>query len=206
MVVIIAFFSGIRHDHMLLALFMLSFCTICFGWVTEALSRPDPASRGSGGTFYPANGESARRAVARHTHWEIGAPNNRDLLVFGCFSWWGPIQRMGPHLLGWVPYAALWYIVLDTFSYSVSRAERKPPDFVNVIVWGQMIVFSSFAVVQIFQQSSHYGCRKYWVGECCYIILSVLSKGLLGGVLLANILLASSASFDEALADADMSA
>ena len=125
------------------------------------------------------------------------------LLVFGCAPWSGPLQRLGPHFLGWVPYVVIWYIVWDTFAYSVeySRAQGggAPPDFVYAIVIGQMVVFSSFAAVQLFQQSSHYGCEKYWLGECAYVVLSVVSKGLLGGVLLANILLSSTFDVDEAL-------
>ena len=101
--VIIAFFAGIRSNHLLLALFFLSFTTICFGWVTEALSRPDAESR-----VVDTDGERIAYgfdplAKSRHTRWEINA-RNRDLLVVGCLPvsshLLAAVQRLGPHLLG----------------------------------------------------------------------------------------------------------
>lgn len=205
MAVIIAFFAGIRSNHLLLALFFLSFSTICFGWVCEALSRPDAASRAVG-----VNADGSVRygvdplARTRHTRWEIGDAH-RELLVAGCLplptGLLAAMQRLGPHVLGWVPYVVLWAIVWDNFVYATDQPNGKPPDFVYVIIWAEISIFSIFAVVQIVQQSSDWGCRNYWLGECAYIVLSVLAKGLLGIVLLANILLVS-ADVDQALRDA----
>ena len=202
MAVIIAFFAGIRSNHLLLAIFFLSFSTICFGWVCEALSRPDVASRvvGTESDGSPAYGVD-RLARSRHTRWEISG-DHRELLVAGCLplptGLLAAIQRLGPHLLGWVPYVVLWAIVWDNFVYSTDQPEGKPPDFVYVIIWAEIVVFSIFAVVQIVQQSSDWGCRNYWLGECAYIVLSVIAKGLLGIVLLMNILLVS-ADVDQTL-------
>lgn len=195
MIVIIAFFGGIRNDHLLLALFALSFCTMTYGWVTEALSRPDPDSRqipeaelvaqmGSDAAtvkgYLPPDSEEALAATYRMTQWEIGATGKRDVLVLGCFRWSGPLQRLGPNLLGYVPYTVAWYIILDTFYWNISRlpeGNEGPPDFVHVLVWGQFLVFSSFAVTSLVQQSSHWGCRNYYWGEISYLILSIVSKG-----------------------------
>ena len=208
MVVIIAFFGGIRGDHLLMCLFFLCFSTICFGWVTEALSRPDPTSRrtepplyrGRAG-YYPSDSMSAREAHTRHSRWSIGAPNRPDLLVLGCIPWSGPFQRLGPFFLGTVPYVVIWRVVWDTFEYNTRDLPdgQGPPDFVTVLVISQMVVFSSFAIVQLLQQCSDYGCEKYWWGECLYIILSIISKGLLGGILLTNILLLSTAEVDDVI-------
>lgn len=215
MAVIIAFFGGVRSDHLLLCLFALSFSTICFGWVTEALSRPDPASRRDAktppstslvsGAYYPPGSKNAREAKTRHTRWLIDGTHHPERLVWGCepwLAWTAPFQRLGPHVLGYAPYTILWYVVIDTFIYNTSnlREGEGPPDFVWIIVFGQVAIFSSFAVVQLLQQASHYGCEYYWWGEALYVILSVVSKGMLGGVLLANILLLSGTeTVDDAL-------
>jgi len=208
MVVIIAFFGGIRGEHLLVCLFFLCFTTICFGWVTEALSRPDPCSRrieeekATPARYYPPSSEAARAARTRYTRWSIGSPAHPDVVVFGYAPWTAVFQRLGPHLLGYVPYIVLWYVVWDTFDYNTRDLPegQGPPDFVTAIVIGQMVVFSSFGITQLLQQSSHFGCERYWWGECLYIVLSIVSKGLLGGILLANILLLSTTNVDEALA------
>lgn len=199
MLVIIAFFSGIRNNHLLLALFFLSFSTICFGWVTEALSRPDPESRiihtiATAGVVERVQYGHDASARSRHTRWEI-APHNPELLIARCLPVWrsllAAVQRLGPHFLGWIPYIVMWSIVWDNFAYSTRDPDRRPPDFVALIIWSEIIIFSSFAVCQILQQSSDWGCRKYWVLELTYVALSILGKGMLGGILLANILLIS---------------
>lgn len=215
MAVIIAFFGGVRSDHLLLCLFFLSFSTICFGWVTEALSRPDPASRRIASTslstvssrevYYRVSSSDAIFATTRHTRWAIDGDRHPERLVWGCapwLAWTAPFQRLGPHLLGYAPYIVLWYVVLDTFDYNTRGLPEGegPPDYVWLIVVGQMFIFSSFAVVQVLQQATHYGCERYWWGEVLYVILSILSKGMLGGVLLANILMLSGTeSIDGAL-------
>ena len=213
MAVIIAFFGGVRSDHLLICLFALSFTTMCFGWVTEALSRPDPASRRvlstspstsaagnlnypAGNAYYPEGSENARAATTRHTRWAIDGTRHRERLVWGCapwLAWTAPFQRLGPHFLGYAPYIVLWFVVLDTFVYNTKDLPEGegPPDYVWIIVAGQISVFSSFAFVQLLQQATHYGCERYWWGEALYVILSVTSKGMLGGVLLANVLLLS---------------
>ena len=101
------------------------------------------------------------------------------------------LQRLGPNLLGWVPYATAWGIVLSTYHYStdVLADGAGPPDWVDWIVYGQIAVFSLFAVVQILQQATDKGCERYWHGEVCYIILSLLAKTLLGMILFANLIM-----------------
>lgn len=169
MTIIIAFFAGVRAYHLLIALFFLSFTCMCFGWVTEALSRPDAESRVLHVQDDRIEYGFDPRAASRHTRWEIHAYNS-DLLVAGCLPLpvhlLAALQRLGPHLLGWVPYIALWAIVWDNFAYSTKRPENRPPDFVYAIIWGEIFVFSSFAITQILQQGSDWGCRNYWLGEC----------------------------------------
>ena len=169
MAVIIAFFAGVRSYHLLISLFFLSFVCMCFGWVCEALSRPDACSRVLLIDDDRIEYGFDPRAASRHMRWEINRRNS-DLLVAGCIplprNLLAALQRLGPHLLGWVPYIVLWSIVWENFVYSTRCPQAKPPDFVYAIIWAEIFIFSSFAIVQILQQSSDWGCRNYWLGEC----------------------------------------
>lgn len=62
-----------------------------------------------------------------------------------------------------------------------------------------MVIFSSFGLVQMINQISDNGPEWFWKTELAYCFLSLFSKGLLGGILLGNVLLYS--SFDEAVAE-----
>jgi hypothetical protein len=194
MIVIISFFAGIRDYHVLLCLFFLCFVTICFGWVTEALSRPHRRRS-------ELEGKSAFEREPEKSQWHINANREHTLLLCKS-SVLAALQRLGPHLLGWIPFGVVWYIVWDNFTFSVlqSDSERQPPDFVYAIIWGEIFIFSSFAISQLLQQSSDWGCHNYWIFELLYIVLSIVAKGLLGVILLTNILLISG-GLDDVLAN-----
>ena len=205
MIVIIAFFGGIRTDHLLLALFMLSFCTMTYGWVNDELSRPDEESRDEQGRatqWKIGSDEESRDKQGRATQWKIGSSKTLPNKCIPSIRY--SLVRLFPYMLGWIPYITIWWIIIDMFRYSVKRTEEAggngPPDFVYVIIAGQAVVFSLFAGVQFFQQLTHTGCKYYWYGEIAYLMLSMVAKGLLGSVLLANILLLSTANVDEAFA------
>ena len=215
---IIAFFGGIRGSDQLHGLFFLCFTTIAFGWVTEALSRPNPASRRpetNGAECHSKDSTEAIYAADPHSKWMLHA-ENPSVLVWGCAgprlsAILAPLQRLGPHILGYIPYGAAWYTILNCYYWNKEQARqeyrRGPPPWVDAIVWGQLLLFSSFAVIQFLQQASDefiyivrpwppfwtkvslFGCRRYWWGECAYLIMSVVAKGMLGGILIANILL-----------------
>ena len=55
---------------------------------------------------------------------------------------------VSPHVMGFVPYAATWGVILGYYGVSVAKNEGKPPWFVNVIVIVEFFMFSSFALVQ----------------------------------------------------------
>jgi hypothetical protein len=359
MLYVIAFFSGIRDQLLLFAITILCFCTITYGWVTEALSRPDPRSRKrptvgaasvyerfnsapqdlkifvnqystmettsngdsvaytkmrdtllallqylettyacevarqqtwwstppSGGSkenariYFGAVPDAEQSLTSRYetieqlkgilfyepylitgtppieammsppTRWEIDAIRSPHLIVAGglvrfllwCHyeakaGWfWLPnklmqsvsssanrklvplsavasgdqtpllthnslalrlahliatIQRLGPNILGWVPYGTAWGIVLHTYHYSIDVLTNGtgPPEWVTFVIYGQIGVFTVFAVVQIAQQWNDYGCEHYWHGEVVYVILSFIAKAMLGLVLSFNLL------------------
>lgn len=94
------------------------------------------------------------------------------------------------HMLGYIPQLSAWGIILLNF-YNDTGSD--PPSFVYVIVWAQLGLFFSFGFVQ-FVQILRYP-KYYYQGEIVYQILSLVSKGLLGSLLLFNVLVLG--SFDE---------
>lgn len=157
MLLTIAYTSGINGIYVLITLFMLCFTTMVFGWVTEALSRP-----------------------VRPQPDDLSTPPSR-------WATRSTFARLTPHFLGYFPYATIWVILLHSFYYNTRDVHDEIPGFVFAIVWGQLGLFSCFAVVQLVQQSSDWGCRYYYYGEISYCILSFTAKMVLGGLLIGNI-------------------
>ena len=114
---------------------------------------------------------------------------------------WRPsraVERYMPHALGWVPQGFAWFLILYQFARgfgargvdSRTGEERGAPSFVLYIVYGEALLFWSFGLVQIAVL-----CRppsKYWQGEVAYQVLSLASKAVLGGAMLANVLMLGS--------------
>lgn len=102
--------------------------------------------------------------------------------------------RLQGHFAGYLPYLAAWGLVLYRFFELAGRSTtdadgktRSMPDFVYAIVFGEVVVFSSFAVVQVV--TSLRAPAQYYQGEIAYMWLSLLSKGFLGIMLLSNVLM-----------------
>lgn len=194
MLVTIAAFCGIRSGPLMLSLATLNALMIVFGWVTEALSRPDETSR-----------EPLPDGVlGRCTKWYISGEKfpegdyPRERLVLGCLP--GPLlpvaaslQRLGPFLLGWVPYVICWAILLSAYHDSTSEPRERGvfPAFVDIIVYAQLGLFSIFGLVMFFQQSTHWGCANFYWWEVSYIGLSLLAKVLLGSIVASQVLIFS---------------
>ena len=157
MFIAIAYTSGVRDTSMIVALFVLMFCVMTYGWVCEML---------------------ADRTV-------LSDPNNDTYdKVF---------SRLFPNLLGYVPYITAYYIVIEQYMRVTEEFKspnipegRRMPWWIDMIVLGQCAVFSLFAIVSILQQV--WPARMYYRGEIIYIVLSFVSKGLLGATLLAGVL------------------
>jgi len=187
MMVALAIFCGIRTTHLLLAIAALNMLMITFGWVTEALSRPDFSSR----ELLP-NG-----VQGRHTRWLIsGKLEDRSTLILACvpiscLPAAASLQRLGPFLFGWFPYAICWYILLSVYQASTKegREDGNFPSFVDVIVYGEVVFFSVFGLVMLVQQLTHRGCYNFFWGEVAYIALSLIAKILLGVVVATQVLI-----------------
>jgi hypothetical protein len=113
----------------------------------------------------------------------MGVPRSAD-------EWTHPLStRLLPWVLGHVPQTTAWFLLLVLFyDGSAGAADRIPP-FVYIIVWVEAVLFFSFGAASFWSQWGP--PRLFYRGEQLFQILSLLSKGLLGGLLLANVLVLS---------------
>lgn len=102
-------------------------------------------------------------------------------------------HRLVPWFLGHVPQVAAWLLVLLQFYDGQFDAADRAPAFVHVILWLELLLFFSFGVAALWSQ--RVPPRRFYVGELCFQVLSLVSKGLLGSLLLVNVLMLS--AFDD---------
>lgn len=103
-----------------------------------------------------------------------------DALTWGV----GLGARLTPHCLGYVPQAVAWLLIFHPFY--LNTVDTEMPRFVYGIVFGQLVVFWSFGLIQLVVL-----CNKpsaYVYGEFAYVVLSAAGKLLLGAQLLWNVL------------------
>jgi hypothetical protein len=106
-------------------------------------------------------------------------------------AWKQPLKlRLLFHMLGYIPQGSAWFLILANFYHD---SPQEPPFFVHIIIWSQLAFFFSFGFVQLFQLFG--SPNNYYKGEIAYQWLSLISKGILGFLLLTNVLILS--SFDE---------
>ena len=144
---------------------MLLWCTMTYGWLCEAFSKALPDGSG----------------------WEGDSE-------YGRFR--NYVRRMVPHILGWFPYSAAWFAFGWFFGQTLDDAEERfgevgdaVPAWLYSAISTLFLTFSSFAVTQVVVQ-----WRKptsWWTSEVWYGMLSIGSKGLLGCLLLVNLLASS---------------
>lgn len=109
-------------------------------------------------------------------------------------TWSAPLsQRLLPWFIGHVPQVVAWLlIVLQFYDGTLNPADRAPA-FVHVILWLELLLFFSFGAASLLSQWST--PQRFYQGEILFQILSLASKGLLGGLLIANVIIYS--RFDE---------
>ena len=106
-------------------------------------------------------------------------------------EWESPLpMRLMPWLVGHIPQVTAWLIVIVNF---YDEDDGMAPTFVHVILWAEFVLFFSFGFVALYQQLMP--PKQFYVGELAFQFLSLAAKGLLGGILIANVLILS--SFDE---------
>lgn len=112
-------------------------------------------------------------------------------------KWASPLWvRLLPWLAGHVPQSIAWTVVLLQF-YDNGWNIGRVPAFVHAILWSELVLFFSFGVASLVSQVLP--PRLFWYGELGFQILSLVSKGVLGGLILGNVLMLS--EFDELYRD-----
>jgi hypothetical protein len=97
----------------------------------------------------------------------------------------GRAHRLQAHFLGYVPFGAAVALVAVEFA-RLAREFPQMPDFVPLIVATQGALFTSFTFVQLV--ATLRPPREYWQGEVAYMVLSLVSKGVLSVLLLGNVI------------------
>lgn len=109
-------------------------------------------------------------------------------------AWTKPLRiRLLPWALGHVPQLVAWTLIGLQF-YDGADPDDRAPWFVHVILWSEAVLFFAFGGAALLSQLGP--PRRFWLGELLFQILSLVSKGLLGMLLLINVLMLS--SFEDA--------
>jgi len=105
-------------------------------------------------------------------------------------EWQRPLrERLLPWAIGHLPQTTAWFLILLNFYDGQSGSSERAPWFVHLILWGELLLFYSFGFAALLSQV--YAPRLFWRGELAFQVLSLVSKGLLGMVLLANVAMLS---------------
>ena len=206
---LIAISIGIRDQNTLALIFMAMFVTMWLGCLTELYSRAVirvdnteykyPVGRLGfvGKPDYKTNPNALH--LISQTHWEGDRPlrDGDGNMVATSFDYVGAqrtsnyIRRMVPHVLGIFSFAGPVVVMVYHFEHArwrlTQETEYEMPDFVPFIIYGSLILFSSFALVQILFQYLPPGF--YWGSEICYCILSLTAKLWLGWLILINVIM-----------------
>lgn len=168
MIVAIGLQLGIFNAHVLLLLAALTAATMACGAVVELHMAPGEPKRGSATTplLCAAKNRSCRPSAAEE---QVAALRRRARLG----AWLA-------HFTGWFMQVAVFFVLLDQFFRAQAKCDEDSPSaplFVWFIVFFELALFSSFGLVQFSQLCGGVGPRG---AEVCYIVLSFVSKSLLG--------------------------
>ena len=103
------------------------------------------------------------------------------------------IRRMLPHALGWFPMVTAWVIIvvhLENAKRDLALiTDRKMPDWVDAVIYGTVLIFWSFTVVQMIFERLPPGF--FFGTELTYCALSLTAKLYLGWFILLNVVVVS---------------
>ena len=102
-------------------------------------------------------------------------------------------KRLRPWFFGHIPQTVAWALIVLRFYDGSATSDDRAPAFVHVILWVEFFLFFSFGAASLASQLDP--PRLFYRGEIAFQILSLVSKGLLGSLLIANVLMLS--SFEE---------
>jgi len=125
-----------------------------------------------------------------HLHEVICRPLSGDKWAVESKLW-----RLQAHFLGYIPQCFAWGVIIYQFLLAATESttdsygeKREMPKFVYGIVFGEVLLFWSFGVVQLVV--SLRPPSKYYEGEIAYMWLSLIAKGFLGLLCLSNVIMA----------------
>lgn len=99
-------------------------------------------------------------------------------------------HRLLPWVLGHIPQLAAWsLILLQFYDGQPSGVENRTPDFVQAILFSELALFFSFGIAALLSQVGK--PRYFYRGELGFQVLSLVSKGLLGIILMVSVLMLS---------------
>ena len=108
-------------------------------------------------------------------------------------EWTKPLcSRLYPWFIGHVPQVFAWLLIIVPFYEAIGPIDATPW-FVYFILWAELVFFFSFGVGSLVSQMVP--PKRFYEGELVFQVLSLVSKGVLGLVLITNVLMLS--SFDE---------
>ena len=207
---LLAISVGIREQNTLALIFVSFWTTMMLGWMTELYSRPviiaDQTNYKTpfGRLGFIEKPDYVRNPNALHllsqAHWEGERPmrdtdgkpvpaSNFDFLHAQRVS--NYVRRMLPHILGFFPFTASMVVIIFHLEYAKWRlrveTELRMPWFVDAIIYGSLVLFSSFTLVQQIYQYLPPGF--YFGTEICYCVLSLVAKMWLGWLMLFNVIM-----------------
>jgi hypothetical protein len=215
---LLALTLGIREQNTLACFFMLLWTTQWLGFLNELYSRPQMIADKKnyrwpvGRLGFIEQPEYARDPNALHflsqTHWEGDRPprNQNGKIMAASFDYVGAqrtsnyIRRMVPYILGWFPFMAYVVCIVYHLEYQKWRLHEETngdlqiPAWVNALLYGTVLLFSSFAFVMPVYQRLPPGF--YWGSELIYAILSLTAKMYLGFTILFNVLMSADRAED----------
>ena len=161
--------GGIREQSILLFAFFGQSATMFTGLLVEIAGEP----------------EWNRTALSYKGYSSVPNENGRK-------GWKQPLaKRLAPFCVGVYMYVPTWVTYMMSYYRNVDKAwnccERKPPDWVPLILWAQILIFSTFTFPVVIYQCLN--PKHYWWTEIIYCFLSLTAKLVLNGVLLAQVFL-----------------
>lgn len=98
-------------------------------------------------------------------------------------------KRLFPWIIGHIPQVAAWLIIIVQFYDGNIDPNDSIPWWVHLILWFEFALFFSFGIASVISQWSQ--PQYFYRGELLFQVLSLVSKGLLGILLLSNVLMLS---------------
>lgn len=166
---------------------MLERCYTPTRWIEYTLSAPLMFVLIAYGIGLRGRGEFLATTALIATTMFFGAWVEREARPASLTRWTRPFaHRVSPWILGHLPQVAAWLVVILQF-YDNGWESDRVPWFVHVILWGELVLFFSFGAASLLSQWNE--PRYFYRGEVWFQVLSLVSKGLLGILLLTNILM-----------------